>query len=108
MAVTGRKPDDRELHPGKIDSVYSDILIAVLCFLVVLWYLLAIAAFETGPYDTGVLTAYQKGTLVIFGIITLSVTALCEMIVLAIMIFMGVVIGLLDAGASGLIAMLIG
>lgn len=84
MAVTGRKPDDRELHPGKIDSVYSDILIAVLCFLVVLWYLLAIAAFETGPYDTGVLTAYQKGTLVIFGIITLSVTALCEMIVLAI------------------------
>lgn len=84
MAVTGRKPDDRELHPGKIDSVYSDILIAVLCFLVVLWYLLAIAAFETGPYDTGVLTAYQKGTLVIFGIITLSVTALCGMIVLAI------------------------
>ena len=84
MAVTGRKPDDRELHLGMIDSVYLDILIAVLCFLVVLWYLLAIAAFETEPYDTGVLTAYQKGTLVIFGIITLSVTALCEMIVLAI------------------------
>ncbi|NLB38670.1 MAG: preprotein translocase subunit SecE [Clostridiales bacterium] len=30
------------------------------------------------------------------------------LIVLAFMIFMGVVIGLLDAGASGLIAMLIG
>src|SRR5690606_26149659 len=53
-AVTGRKPDDRELHPGRIDSVYSDILIAILCFLVVPWYLLAFSAFETGPYDRGV------------------------------------------------------
>ena len=82
-AVTGRKPDDRELHPGRIDSVYSDILIAILCFLVVPWYLLAFSAFETGPYDRGVLTAYHKGTLAVFGIITLSVTALCEAILLA-------------------------
>ena len=82
-AVTGRRPEDMELHPGRTDSVYSDILIAVLCFLALAWYLLYLAAYDLGANDTGTLTASHKLTLIVFGAITLPAAALCEAILLA-------------------------
>ena len=82
-AVTGRRPEDMELHPGRTDSVYSDILIAVVCFLALAWYLLYLAAYDLGANDTGTLTASHKLTLIVFGAITLPAAALCEAILLA-------------------------
>lgn len=82
-AVTGRRPEDRKLHPGKTDSVYSDILTAVLCLLALVWYALALEAYDLGADHTGVLAASHKLALIVFGIITLSAAALCGMILLA-------------------------
>lgn len=46
ICVTGRKPEDMELHLSKIDSVYSDILVAAFIPIGVIW----IVAVRNSPF----------------------------------------------------------
>ena len=81
-AVTGRKPHDRDLHPGKTDSTFSEILIAALLLTALAWYAIIEPAFDENPIDTGKLGTYHIVVLVLVGIITSAAATICGTILL--------------------------
>lgn len=73
-AVTGREPEDRELHSGRLDNIYSDILLAAGF---IAFYIPAAISYDIADYR-----AY-RGDSVYISINTQSIFELCAVGVIA-------------------------
>ncbi len=82
-AVTGRRPHDMELHPGRIDSVYSDILVITFALLIAIWYKMVREAFLLSPSTTGTLGLYYIVPVFVIAAATSAVFAICGVILLS-------------------------
>ncbi len=82
-AVAGRRPQDRELHPGKIDFIYSDILAAAFVLLLVLWYEVMENLHHSGRSVTGILSYYHIVSILTAALLTSFVLTLCGVIALS-------------------------
>lgn len=74
MIVTGRKPDDDELHLWRIDKIYTEIQAIVLGTILAFWILLGVDLFEYN-YNTRVtneLGLSQIYSLILYGVMTLA------------------------------------
>ncbi|MBK5252013.1 MAG: HAMP domain-containing histidine kinase [Peptostreptococcaceae bacterium] len=82
--TTGRKPGDRELHMAKIDSIYSDILLALFVPIILLWIISIdeFAFMRRGSVFDG-LGASQFFSMATVGAATALATALCGVILLS-------------------------
>jgi len=82
--VTGRKAEDQEVHPARIDGIYSDILVMALFFP---WIFMAMAIGEaagvSGYQQLGQLSIYQIYNMIMLGIVTFIVTTIDGVIFLS-------------------------
>lgn len=82
-AVTGRKPQDRELHPGKMDAVYSDILAAAFIFLIFLWHKTMGNVGFHEPNAAGTINSKHIVSIFAAAAVTAFVSTICGLIALS-------------------------
>ena len=86
MIVTGRRPEDQELHLSRIDNIYSDLLVFVFFPIGMIWLLgLSIPGRMTNGYfylKNG-LTMNGVFSLIVTGIFTAIVTTACLLLLLS-------------------------
>jgi signal transduction histidine kinase len=84
ILVTGRKPEDKELHLCKLDSIYSDILIFSFFPIGMLWLNSVMDSPFYRPYTAGRLDTDQVFSMVWVGVITAAIAVVCGVLLLSI------------------------
>ncbi len=82
MAVTGRKPNDNELHMSAIDGIFTDVLFIALLIVGFIW-ISAVARYSYFNIDIGRIGSEYILELIFTGAVTAIVTVICGMIVLS-------------------------
>jgi signal transduction histidine kinase len=85
ICVTGRKPQDRQLHLSKLDSIYSDILLAALIGICFLFFAIVFATniHYHGYALAGNMTTYEVYTYVLLGVASAAAFTLCLVVLLS-------------------------
>lgn len=85
IAVTGRNPDDDELHFSRFDNVYSEFLILAYIPTIALWcYVMSRLSYYSRYYNTLSLSSTQIYNFIITGLVTAFVTIISGILLLSI------------------------
>ncbi len=84
ISVTGRNPEDKELHLSKLDRIYSDILIFFFIPIGVLWLKSVFDPPFVGSYTAGRLSINHIYNLICTGGITAAASTVCGILLLSI------------------------
>lgn len=84
IVVTGKTPQDRELHLSKLDDIYSDILLAAFIALAIVWTIVITNPFYGyGSYSSDKLGINQIYSMIFSGTVTAAVSVFCGVILLS-------------------------
>ena len=84
VSVTGRKPEDEELHPGKADRIYSDLLVCSFIPLGLIWLSgLGMTGYFDRYQTAGEIGSAQVLSMLWAGSLTALVTLACGIVLLA-------------------------
>lgn len=84
--VTGRKPEDEDLHLNWVDKIYTEFIVGGLILLIVGWLVAMAATLDYSYYGNGIgnlLNSGQRTAIYIFGGVTAILVPLCGIIYLA-------------------------
>lgn len=84
ICVTGRSPEDKEVHLSVMDKIYSDILIFSFIPIGMLWLKCVFDSPFGGGYHTKILDIKQIYSMIWTGIITTFVSVICGFLLLSI------------------------
>lgn len=83
ILVTGRRPEDRELHLGGLDRIPSDIVAAAFIFFIAVWFTIMRNAVYPEHFNNSVLSVSQIFLLVVMTVFTAAIFTLCGLIFLS-------------------------
>lgn len=83
LCVTGKKPQDKELHLSEFDKIYSDILFLGFIPPAALWLMIVSNITFRGGNVRNILSTREIYSMILFGVLNIIVASVCGLILLS-------------------------